>query len=174
VAWQTPKTNWTPADAVGQDDFNRIEANHIALINLLESHYDSGGLSVYMNSGGVISGRKDASEFVLNSNGWLGKSGEFIKTASHYTTLKIVYTFSKTSNTNNFKVWCYVYDDYYSPIENQDLDCTTTPQTITISADLTDVPVGHYVKWFLRLYKSSGTTFDNMHASVSDIKIYLE
>ncbi len=27
MAWQTPKTNWQPADVVSADDFNRIEGN---------------------------------------------------------------------------------------------------------------------------------------------------
>jgi len=38
MAWQTPKTNWTPSDPIGTADLNRIEGNEAQLRTDLDAH----------------------------------------------------------------------------------------------------------------------------------------
>lgn len=38
MAWQTPKTDWTPADGVADTDINRIEGNIEELKTTTDTH----------------------------------------------------------------------------------------------------------------------------------------
>lgn len=56
MAWQTPKTNWTPADGVADADFNRIEGNIQELQNTKINTSEKGAANgvATLDSGGKI------------------------------------------------------------------------------------------------------------------------